>query len=110
MKEIDPTCVLDFYVHESIQRQGIGKQLFEMALSYYDTPPAKLAYDKPSNKLLSFLSKHYGLKRFVPQPNNFVVFSQYFTTDYVSGKKRTPMRIVPAGATHGFEGGMGTKF
>lgn len=24
-KEINPLCVLDFYVHESMQRQGIGK-------------------------------------------------------------------------------------
>ena len=29
MKEIDPVCVLDFYVHESCQRQGIGNKLFE---------------------------------------------------------------------------------
>jgi len=25
MKEINPTCVLDIYVHESYQRSGIGK-------------------------------------------------------------------------------------
>jgi alpha-tubulin N-acetyltransferase 1 len=25
MKEIKPLCVLDFYVHESVQRNGIGK-------------------------------------------------------------------------------------
>ena len=60
MKEIDPVCVLDFYVHESMQRQGIGKQLLEKALEFYRVEPAKIAYDKPSNKLLGFLSKHYG--------------------------------------------------
>ena len=27
MKEIKPLCVLDFYVHESVQRNGIGKVL-----------------------------------------------------------------------------------
>lgn len=32
MKEIKPLCVLDFYVHESVQRNGIGKQLFERML------------------------------------------------------------------------------
>jgi alpha-tubulin N-acetyltransferase 1 len=27
-KEMSPLCVLDFYVHESMQRQGIGKVNF----------------------------------------------------------------------------------
>lgn len=29
--EIDPLCVLDFYVHESCQRQGVGKTIFEVS-------------------------------------------------------------------------------
>ena len=29
-KELEAQSVLDFYVHESCQRQGIGKQLFEV--------------------------------------------------------------------------------
>lgn len=28
IKELTPTCVLDFYVHESCQRNGIGKVAF----------------------------------------------------------------------------------
>lgn len=40
--------------------------------------PAKLAYDRPSNKLIGFLSKHYGLKNYVSQNNNFIVFNQYW--------------------------------
>ena len=28
--EIEPVCVLDFYVNESYQRQGLGKHLFEV--------------------------------------------------------------------------------
>jgi GNAT superfamily N-acetyltransferase len=28
--EIEPLCVLDFYVHEHCQRQGVGKALFEV--------------------------------------------------------------------------------
>lgn len=27
--EVEPLCVLDFYVHESRQRSGCGKKLFE---------------------------------------------------------------------------------
>ncbi len=31
--EITPVCCLDFYVHESCQRKGIGKMLFEHMLT-----------------------------------------------------------------------------
>lgn len=30
--EVEPLCVLDFYVHESRQRSGCGKKLFEAML------------------------------------------------------------------------------
>ena len=40
--------------------------------------PDKLGYDRPSEKLLGFLAKHYGLKRYVPQNNNYVVYNAYF--------------------------------
>lgn len=75
IKEIKPLCVLDFYVHESVQRGGYGKALFEKMLQVEGISPEKLGYDRPSDKLLGFLSKHYGLKRYVPQNNNYVVFS-----------------------------------
>ncbi|KAI8922920.1 hypothetical protein BC831DRAFT_57315 [Entophlyctis helioformis] len=39
--------------------------------------PGQLCYDRPSDKFLSFLSKHYGLHDFVPQPNSFVVFKAF---------------------------------
>jgi hypothetical protein len=38
----------------------------------------KFAYDRPSNKLKGFLAKHYSLRNFVRQNNNFVVFDDYF--------------------------------
>jgi GNAT superfamily N-acetyltransferase len=79
--EIEPACVLDFYVHESLQRAGIGKQLFEFMLGVEgNNSPARYGYDRPSHKLLAFLSKHYALSTFVPQNNNFVVFRKYFNT------------------------------
>lgn len=81
VKEIEPLCVLDFYVHESCQRSGYGKYLFEYMLDNENTEPHKLAYDRPSYKLLAFLKKHYGLSSYVPQANNFVVFSSYFALD-----------------------------
>ncbi|CAD8108597.1 unnamed protein product [Paramecium sonneborni] len=78
VKEIQPLCVLDFYVHESVQRKGIGKELFEEMLRCEIISPEKLAYDRPSPKLLGFLKKHYHLSNYIPQNNNFVIFSQYF--------------------------------
>ena len=30
--EMEPLCVLDFYVHESMQRRGCGRRLFEHML------------------------------------------------------------------------------
>lgn len=47
-------------------------------LKHENAHPRKLAYDRPSPKLKGFLSKHYGLKNFVPQSNNFIVFDDYF--------------------------------
>lgn len=70
--------VLDFYVHESCQRQGVGRKLFEAMLAEESLRPHLLAYDCPSPKFLSFLRKHYGLASFIPQANNFVVFDSYF--------------------------------
>jgi len=37
-----------------------------------------LSYDRPSPKLLGFLGKHYNLRKYVPQNNNYVVFDDYF--------------------------------
>ncbi|XP_024537487.1 uncharacterized protein LOC112348697 [Selaginella moellendorffii] len=38
----------------------------------------QIGYDRPSQKLLSFLAKHYNLKRFYPQANQFVIYNAYF--------------------------------
>ena len=44
-------------------------------------------YDRPSDKFLNFLKKHYGLKEYVPQNNNFVIFDDYFIYTKNSNKK-----------------------
>ena len=81
IKEIEPLSVLDFYVHESCQRVGYGKILFETMWDQEIIEPHKLAYDRPSSKFLNFLKKHYGLQTYIPQINNFVVFNSYFADD-----------------------------
>lgn len=75
---MNPLCVLDFYVSEKVQRGGFGKLLFDAMLEYEKQSPAKLAYDRPSSKLIGFMSKHFGLKSYVSQNNNYVVFDEYF--------------------------------
>eukprot|EP01026_Neomeris_dumetosa_P067086 TRINITY_DN65272_c0_g1_i6.p5 TRINITY_DN65272_c0_g1~~TRINITY_DN65272_c0_g1_i6.p5 ORF type:complete len:110 (-),score=3.57 TRINITY_DN65272_c0_g1_i6:318-647(-) len=73
-------CVLDFYVHESCQRQGVGKLLFDHLLQAQNKQVTDLAFDRPSKNLLSFLDKHYKLKSgYLFQPNNFLVFNELFT-------------------------------
>ena len=75
---MEPRCVLDFYVHESAQRRGIGGALFDHFLRRENKNPARLAYDRPSEKLFAFLAKNFSLTKYQPQTNNFVVFDAYF--------------------------------
>ncbi|PFH36233.1 putative alpha-tubulin N-acetyltransferase [Besnoitia besnoiti] len=78
MEKINPVSLLDFYVVESCQREGHGGALFACMLANERLAAAALAYDRPSPKLFAFLDKHYGLRNYVPQANNFVVFDRYF--------------------------------
>lgn len=59
-KHVNALCVLDFYIVESRQRHGLGKVLFEHMLDIENMSPEKMAIDRPSEKLLGFLAKHYG--------------------------------------------------
>mmetsp|Transcript_748 Transcript_748/g.1243 ORF Transcript_748/g.1243 Transcript_748/m.1243 type:complete len:169 (+) Transcript_748:80-586(+) len=70
----DVICVLDFYVHESCQRQGIGRELFDSMLELLEVSPSGVAYDRPSHKLLAFLRKHYSLTSPDLQPNRYAIF------------------------------------
>ncbi|XP_069098057.1 alpha-tubulin N-acetyltransferase 1 isoform X1 [Pleurodeles waltl] len=90
--EEEPLCVLDFYIHESLQRHGHGKELFEHMLQQEQVNPHHLAVDRPSEKLLCFLRKHYNLQSTIPQVNNFVVFEGFFRDRNAPVKKAPPMR------------------
>ena len=75
---VSPLCVIDFYVHESCQRNGIGKQLFDYMVNFERKYPEELAYENPSNQLINFLQKHYNLVNFVEQNNNYIVYDEFF--------------------------------
>ncbi|VDM76587.1 unnamed protein product [Strongylus vulgaris] len=76
--EEEPLCILDFYVHDSVQRRGNGHYLFEYMLRQESTSPNAIAIDRPSDAFLQFLSKYYGLSKPVWQATNFVVFPEFF--------------------------------
>lgn len=91
--EMSPLCLLDFYVHESCQRSGYGKELYECMLRHENTEAHKVAIDRPSSKSLTFMRKHYGLSDYIPQNNNFVIYKQYFTANET---RRMPQEVVEA--------------
>ena len=98
MHERTPTCVLDFYVHESCQRTGLGRELFDHMIQAEGTEPWQLAIDRPSHKFLSFFDRHFKLNSYTKQSNNFVVFRQFFSKNAKGGsgnrgdKNATPAR------------------
>ncbi|KAM9325355.1 alpha-tubulin N-acetyltransferase 1 [Gastrophryne carolinensis] len=90
--EAEPLCILDFYVHESLQRHGFGKELFKFMLRAEQVEPHHLAIDRPSEKFLSFLRKHYNLRATIPQVNNFVIFEGFFRDRKALVKTLPPKR------------------
>ncbi|VDN02862.1 unnamed protein product [Thelazia callipaeda] len=71
--------VLDFYVHQSRQKQGHGHKIFDYMLNYEKVMPYEVALDNPTVTLLSFMAKHYNLTVAVWQNTNFVVFEELFS-------------------------------
>ncbi|XP_053963288.1 alpha-tubulin N-acetyltransferase 1-like [Anastrepha ludens] len=79
-------CILDFYIHDARQRTGLGKELFQTMLREEKWVPVKCSVDRPSEKLLGFLKKHYGLERIIPQANHFVLYDGFFEHEKGNGK------------------------
>ncbi|KAK8785728.1 alpha-tubulin N-acetyltransferase 1-like isoform X1 [Amblyomma americanum] len=76
--QVRPLCVLDFYVHHSRQRQGCGRRLFDRMAQTEKVTANQLAIDQPSEKMLAFMERHYGLTKPLPQSNHFAVFAGFF--------------------------------
>ena len=102
LAEIEPLCCLDFYVHESAQRKGVGRLLFDHMLEAERVVPGGLAYDRPSPKLIEFLAKHYNLRNFLPQNNSFVVFNDYYRIrPGTQSVQRVPLHLLKQGLSPG---------
>ena len=76
--EIKLLCVLDFFVHESVRREGHGKALYDHMLINEQQIPENIGIDRPSPKFLGFMKKYFGLAHFIPQADNYVVFTKFF--------------------------------
>lgn len=76
--EINPLCLLDFFVCNECQRSGYGKKIYDAMLKNEQIEPRMVAIDRPSRLCLSFMKKHFNLTNYVPQSNNYVVFDDYW--------------------------------
>ena len=73
----DCLAALDFY--SRIQRKGLGFLLLTHAVSKYGVDLKKIAFDRPTEAMLSFLTKHFpGLSHPTFHYNHFVTFTGFF--------------------------------
>lgn len=49
-----------------------------LVLQHNSVSASSIPIDRPSEKLLKFLQKHYGLSTIIPQSNNFILYEQFF--------------------------------
>lgn len=76
--EVEPICILDFFVIQNRQRSGHGKLLFDFMIQDMKKNPYDLAIDGPSPKMEQFLARNYGLSHLIKQNNNFAIAPQFF--------------------------------
>ncbi|XP_035450059.2 alpha-tubulin N-acetyltransferase isoform X1 [Spodoptera frugiperda] len=76
--EVEPLCVLDFYVVRDRQRMGFGRMLFDHMLHELEVMAWQMAIDGPSEKMEKFLSRNFGIEKLIRQNNNFAVAPNFF--------------------------------
>ena len=80
-------CVLDFYIYDTEQRTGLGKEIFDFMLNYKNIEPGELAYDRPTLRFLAFLKRNYGLENYITQENNFTIFEEFFESEKIKNNE-----------------------
>jgi len=73
-KEKPEILIKDFFVYETVQRTGVGHSIFEYMLDMEEIQPAQLLFKNPTEPMLSFLEKHYGLASPIPAYKDYVKF------------------------------------
>ncbi|CAB3226480.1 unnamed protein product [Arctia plantaginis] len=98
VREVEPLCVLDFFITQDHQRIGYGRVLFDYMLQALEVHPYELAIDGPSTKMEQFLAKNYGIDNLLRQNNNFAVAAQFFdnVVDISNKSGRSTPAIVAA--------------
>ncbi|KAF9410285.1 hypothetical protein HW555_010592 [Spodoptera exigua] len=76
--EVEPLCVLDFYVVRDRQRMGFGRMLYDYMLHELEVTAWQMAIDGPSEKMEKFLSRNFGIEKLIRQNNNFAVAPNFF--------------------------------
>lgn len=71
-------CLLDFFTSPNCQRKGYGRKMIDFMLLDQHKAMKDIPIDRPSSLCLAFMKKHFGLKDYVSQANNYVVFDQYW--------------------------------
>ncbi|XP_048006286.1 alpha-tubulin N-acetyltransferase 1-like isoform X2 [Leguminivora glycinivorella] len=102
VREVEPLCVLDFFVSGTRQRRGNGKKLFDYMLQDTGSRPQVLAVDGPSSKMETFMAKNYGVDRLIRQSNNFAVSPDFFITSRDDNKSGRNTPVIPTAAVGRF--------
>ncbi|XP_063546947.1 alpha-tubulin N-acetyltransferase 1 isoform X2 [Cydia strobilella] len=102
VREVEPLCVLDFFVSGARQRRGNGKRLFDYMLQDTGSRPQDLAIDGPSSKMETFLAKNYGVDHLIRQSNNFAVSPAFFITSPDANNTGRNLPVMPAAAVGRF--------
>ncbi|XP_039763161.1 alpha-tubulin N-acetyltransferase 1-like isoform X2 [Pararge aegeria] len=99
VRQVEPLCVLDFFVLPDYQRHGYGKVLFDHMLKDLNATPKELAIDGPSPKMEQFLRKNYGIQRLIRQNTNFAISPDFFTAFAETSKsgRSTPVVTTSVG-------------
>jgi alpha-tubulin N-acetyltransferase 1 len=93
--ELEPLCLLDFFIYPEQQRKGYGRRLINRMLSEEGLQMHGIPIDRPSSLCLNFMRRHFGLSHFLVQANKFVVFDEFWTDcppDLPKGQARTPVK------------------
>ena len=76
--ECNPLIVYDFFVYEDIRNKGIGIEIFNEMLKFEKKKVEEIAYENPSKDLIGFIFKYFGLKNYINQNNDFMVYEEFF--------------------------------